>query len=454
MGVNNKQRRAAKAKQRAKRRAAWAPGGSSGGRRWDEPRFTPGERVRGLLQLAASAAANGDERFLAEATASLSVEPAALVNREAEGELLRIVAVLWDNGWQPAELVRHARRGDARSGRLVATAVAADHARRDVRTLDPRWASQVADLGLPAAAPTGWLPGFAAREMLARRALVAAVVAALAILRVGPLRQIIPPPGASASSARADRSAPPVDDPVLSRVRALLAQAESTTFEAEAEAFTAKAQELMAKHAIDVAVLWAHSARDERPTAIRLPIDDPYADIKSLLLQFVAQHSRCRAVFHSPYSLSTVVGFASDVAAAEMLFTSLLVQSQTALRAEAAKGGPGSRVRSRSFRASFLLAYTYRINERLGAINAAVEHEATAASSESLLPVLAARDDAVDDVVAEMFGELQSLAVRGGSDAAGWARGRFAADLAQLNFGDLDDSSAEADAAPTAALGA
>ena len=37
--------------------------------------------------------------------------------------------------------------------------------------------------------------------------------------------------------------------------RALLAQAESTTFEAEAESFTAKAQQLMARHAIDAAMV-------------------------------------------------------------------------------------------------------------------------------------------------------------------------------------------------------
>ena len=136
---------------------------------------------------------------------------------------------------------------------------------------------------------------------------------------------------------------PSVDDPVLVKVRALLAQAESTTFEAEAETFTAKAQELMARHAIDAAMLWATTSRDERPTTIRLPIDDPYADIKSLLLQYVASHSRCTAVWDGVNALSTVVGFASDVASTEMLFTSLLVQSQAALRAEGAKAGPGSR---------------------------------------------------------------------------------------------------------------
>ena len=62
---------------------------------------------------------------------------------------------------------------------------------------------------------------------------------------------------------------------------------------------------------------------------------------------------------------------------------------------------------------------------------------AESGAGESLLPVLASRDDAVQDTVAELFGDLASLAVRGGSDAAGWARGELAADLAKLNAADL-----------------
>ena len=54
--------------------------------------------------------------------------------------------------------------------------------------------------------------------------------------------------------------------------------------------------------------------------------------------------------------------------------------------------------------------------------------------------MLAARDDAVDDAVAEMFGELRPDVVRGGSDVAGWVRGKLAADLAQLTFADLDSA--------------
>ena len=237
---------------------------------------------------------------------------------------------------------------------------------------------------------------------------------------------------------------------MLTRVRALLAQAESTTYEAEAAAFTAKAQELMARHAIAAAIVWERAGRDEDPVTIRLAIDEPYVDAKSLLLQIVAENSRCRAVWHTDYALSSVIGFSSDVAATETLFTSLLVQSQVAMQVEAAAAPPGSRVRSRGFRSSFLLAYAHRIAERLAEVNKSIESEVDTDSSGSLLPVLAARAGAVDDTVDELFGTLKSSPVRGGTDMVGWARGRSAADRARLSFGDLDSADPDVRSLPYA----
>jgi hypothetical protein len=302
--------------------------------------------------------------------------------------------------------------------------------------LDPAWRSQVEGLELPAVPAADWLAMCPTHGLLGRVAFLSTVVTAMVTLRgVGALPPVIPPPGGHDTSTRRSRVA--ADDPVLAKVRALLAQAESTPFAAEAEAFTAKAQELMARHAIDQALLWEHSERDEVPITIRVAIDDPYADIKALLLQVVAKHSRCRAVRHSRYGLSSVVGFASDCAAAETLYTSLLVQSHSVLSGEAARQGPGGRARSRSFRSSFLMSFTQRIDERLTEVNAWIEREALDEQGPSLLPVLAVRDGVVDDAVNAMFGGLVTDIVRGGSDAAGWVRGRLAADRARLHA-DLD----------------
>ena len=400
--------------------------------------FTPRDQARALLLHAAAALTRGDDSDTRDAMRVLAEIDPIFVERESEAALLSMVGALWQHGWQPAELIRLARRSETRIGLLAVTAVAADHALRVPSTLSPAWAEQVRGLALPRLqSDTGWLAIFAAGEGLDPLGLIRLVVRLLAVLgAAGPLPTIVTPPGAQPDDRMRDARRGR-DDPVLVKVRALLAQAESTTFEAEAEAFTAKAQELMARHAIDGALLWARSARDERPITIRLPLDDPYADVKSLLLQRVAHHSRCKSVYHPRYGLSSIVGFASDVAAAEALFTSLLVQSHVALRGEAAKAPPGGRTRSRSFRSSFLLSFVTRIDERLREVTAHVESAATSTQGAALLPALVARESAVEDSVTELFGTLEGVAVRTGSDAAGWARGRIAADQAHLNAGDV-----------------
>lgn len=135
--------------------------------------------------------------------------------------------------------------------------------------------------------------------------------------------------------------------------------------------------------------------------------------------------------------MASVIGFAADVAATEMLFTSLLIQAQTAMQGAAAAAPAGARARSRSFRSAFLIAYAHRIGERLAEINAHVITETEAETSRSILPVLAARSADIDSTIDEMFGSLRESMVTGGHDAAGWASGKLAADRARLTSGEL-----------------
>ena len=363
-----------------------------------------------------------------------------MVGAEAELLLETLVAQLWSRGWQPSELARHARRREPQVGRIVALAIAADHRRRDRRTMHATWVAQADDLARGFAGP-GWLTALAVAEGWQRAMpLLLAVQAVDLLATTGTLPTILPTPGSDPSTWDAvTDDAPPTDDPVLAKVRALLAQAESTTFEAEAETFMAKAQELIARHAIDTALLWSKTARTTKPVTIRIPIDDPYADQKSMLLHVVAESSRCRAIIHGDLGLMSVVGFSSDVAACEMLYTSLLVQSQTAMQAEAANAPPGARVRGRAFRSSFLQAYANRIGKRLAEINAAVretvesERAALPAAEPSLLPVLVERTEAIDAEVDELFGELTKTPFKRTYDALGWARGDAAGERAELN---------------------
>jgi hypothetical protein len=381
----------------------------------------------------ASTAGRRHEFGRAHAAAQLADLEVAAVDTEAERHLLLRIGAAWNLGWQPRELVRQIRRSsDGQALGLALIAIAADHARRDDSTVDPRWAAQVADLELPAGAAHGFVTEWARTVELSRPAQVGVVVALLrSLAAISRIPTLLPPPGAR-----------PVDgtviDPMLDRVRALLAQAESTQYEAEAETFTAKAQELMTRHAIDLAMLSAGARRAERPDTIRIPIDDPYLRAKSLLLQFVAESSRCRAVYHERFAVSSVIGFSADLDATETLFTSLLVQAQIAMQSAASSAPPGTNVRSRSFRSAFLMAYACRVAERLEEINRYIVAGAEAETGRSIMPVLAARSSVVDAEVDDVFGRLRNTPIRRSFDVEGWAGGRRAADRARLAAGQLD----------------
>jgi hypothetical protein len=223
-----------------------------------------------------------------------------------------------------------------------------------------------------------------------------------------------------------------VDTRMLEKVRALLAKAESTTFPEEAEALSAKAQELMARHAIDAAMVGAGSPAGDAPTGMRLPVDDPYASAKSILLSEVASANQCRAVWSKGLGFSTVLGFESDLMFVEILYTSLLVQATSAMVASGSQVDRSGRSRTRSFRQAFLLAYAMRIGDRLREAEAAGRASAQETYGEALLPVLAGREAAVEAVSAAAFPFVVSRSVSV-SNAAGWAAGKAAAELASLS---------------------
>ncbi len=438
MGKNSQARRAAKLKKKRSRQRS-----SQGGRR-AESSWSAGESVATLWYLADRAHRGG--LGLADAVDALCLADADLVDRRAEDLLLDQVASCWGGGWQPVELARQGRRAtrSVAAGRLVTWAIKVDDLNRPAATIDSRWHAQTTQLDAPSmSGRPGWFAAWAHHEGLDRQAAIRGAVDALSSISAIPrLDILIPPPGSSDVNTHACSTglASRVDaDPVLERIRALLAKAESSEFEAESASFTAKAQELITRHAIDRAVLThAEGTEGDVPTMVRVMIESPYVDAKSLLLHVVADAGRCRSVMHSGLDMSTVMGTADDLAAVEMLFTSLLVQAQTAL-AEAARNAPaGTRTRSQSFRSAFLTAFADRIGERLAAINDHVFDEAEQRVGSSFQLVLRDRSARVDAAFAERFANLQQVRVRGGVDGAGFASGRSAAERAQLNL-DLTD---------------
>ena len=348
MGKNNRARRAAKAKKRSSDRRGPTPRRSEETGRGPKP---SGRRASGDgdghplsdEQIASSLwylieRATSQRRETAEYLDHLSGLPPASVARAAEEALATQIATCWESGWQPVELVRQGRRAtsSAAAGRLVGLSVAIDNINRRASTIDHRWRAQIEGLDLPRVdGRVGWLTSWRDDEGLeSADAWVVVSDALVAVSHVPPLQVLIPPPG----SSHARTAQPPLAgdragaDPVLDRIRSLLAKAESTDFEAEAIAFTAKAQELMTRHAVDAALM-DRGPRDaaDPPIIIRIMIDAPYVGAKSLLLHEVAEAGRCRSVLHRNLDLATVVGLVDDVAAVDLLFTSLLVQAQSAM---------------------------------------------------------------------------------------------------------------------------
>ncbi|MFI9548266.1 DUF2786 domain-containing protein [Streptomyces sp. NPDC052016] len=333
----------------------------------------------------------------------LAADPSADAELERRGE--EFVAVAWRRGWQPADVVRLVRRDlDEAHVRLLASLIRA-HARQD-RPRGRRWAAQMEELTAEAPPRTDRFSH--ATTVLELYRLL------LRLPALDPLQE--PPRGRQPHS----------DSRTLTRIRALLAKAEATGYPEEAEALTAKAQELMARHSVDEALLDARAPAPDAPGACRIGVEPPYEQAKAVLLDAVADANHCRAVWNEPFCFSTVVGFEADLEAVELLYTSLLVQAQTAMtRAEAAQRAAG-RKRTKSFRQSFLAAYAHRIGTRL---TTAAETQRT----DDLLPVLATRDLAVTAATDRMFPQTVTTRLRGITDEAGWTEGAEAANRARVN---------------------
>ncbi|MEU3146245.1 MULTISPECIES: DUF2786 domain-containing protein [unclassified Streptomyces] len=363
----------------------------------------------------------------------LAADPAADAELDRRGQ--ELVANAWRRGWQPADAVRIVRRElDDVHLRLV-TALIRAQAPHD-RPRGPRWTAQLDALdALDALGGTGAAPVPPRPPRTDRFSHATAVLELYRLLlrlpALEPLDEAAA--GAAGSAGTAGGAGPEEGDRrpesrMLGRIRALLAKAEATGFPEEAEALTAKAQELMARHSVDEALLAVRAHAATAPDACRIGVEAPYEQTKAVLLDAIATANHCRAVWNEPLGFSTVVGFAADLEAVELLYTSLLVQAGTAMtKAEAAQKA-GGRKRTKTFRQSFLAAYAHRVGARL----AAAAEGRTSGLSDDLLPVLASRDVAVTERLDRLFPETTTSRLRGMSDAAGWEEGARAADDAQV----------------------
>jgi Protein of unknown function (DUF2786) len=173
-------------------------------------------------------------------------------------------------------------------------------------------------------------------------------------------------------------------DPLLARVRKLLAKAEGAgVTAAEAQALTAKAAELMAKYGIDRALLAAARPETDRPADRVIDVGNPWARVQAHLLCGLASALRCQCVIlprPGPGSRIHMFGFSSDLERTDVLYTSLLVQMWQGLAAEQVPAWSRS---PRAWRRSWLLGFAAAVVARVRAAEQEATSRATAPQARS-----------------------------------------------------------------------
>jgi len=413
VGVNNKKRRAARERKRARSsasagRSSQEPTGDASG--WDA------EHAIELVELKVQAAVRRlgartfDDGHLAASAEHLvrstAPYPAHVLHVVVADVVIRVTHHLAAAGWPPPDLAQLVRRhlGERHLSMLCA---ALHEEGRLHRRRDHAWIGAVNALG-------------AERPLVVDSSdALASALGLAAVMTHAPLL--------TDSVAVGSQTGEGTEHPRLRQVRALLAKAESTDSEHEAEALYAKAQELITRHALGHLLGGERVSADARsPTVRRVWLDAPYVAAKASLVAAVASANRCRTAFAQRHAFIVVVGSTSDLDAVELLSTSLLVQADLAMARHGSRSAPNGSSRTRSFRQSFLASYAARIGERL---RAASEASARAGGH---LPVLRSQEEKVAQAFARLVPHAAGRAPSV-SNGEGWRAGRVAADLAHLD---------------------
>ena len=191
------------------------------------------------------------------------------------------------------------------------------------------------------------------------------------------------------------------DDRMLSRIAALLRQAEGTDNAHEAEAFMAAAQRLATITSIDLAVARAHSAARtgaQTPTQRTITIGEPGSrGLRTYVQLFaaiaLANDVRCDVASNSTYVYA--YGFGEDIDASHALYASLVVQMVRSCDAYLATGAhrPTPTITARL---NFQLAFGTRIGQRLSDARDDATREATQSRSADPGTAIALRNKEVE----------------------------------------------------------
>jgi hypothetical protein len=171
------------------------------------------------------------------------------------------------------------------------------------------------------------------------------------------------------------------DDKMLTRIAALLRQAEGTDNAHEAEAFMAAAQRLATATSIDLAIARSHAdKRTLAQTPVQRTISIGMAGTRGLrtyvqlfVVIALANDVRCDVASNSTFVYA--YGFAEDIDASHALYASLVVQMVRASDAYVSSGAhrPTPTITARL---NFQLAFGVRIGQRLAEAREQTQREA------------------------------------------------------------------------------
>lgn len=225
------------------------------------------------------------------------------------------------------------------------------------------------------------------------------------------------------------------EEPILEKIRKLLAKAEATTNHNEAEAFSAKAAELITAHRLDpqrVRDSLEHGALGVR----RVPVGrGGYVRARLALLAAVAEPHDVVVVFESgPVGTTALLaGFDADLQTTVMFYESLHAQAATQMAA-IRRATPAATQR---YRRAFLFGFARRITELLGELAAVAGNRRGAGSGDQpttadLLPAVRERTARVRDHAAIAFGRVVTARPARPAQAVGYRDGHVAAGRADL----------------------